>query len=174
MVYHPLTMKEQGSVAAIFERQWIHAVMLVVMVAALWLISRTCPCFHRGELWGIGTWTWFWIAVGVPIAHQVFVWFCWRTELHRDLISRVFGPSGFSIYAAIFTVLIVGRMVVVIALAEASRGTLAVNPTLLETLAVIISIPAAYLLYSVARYFGFKRAYGVGPLGLVIAWISIG
>ena len=159
-MYHSLTMKEQGSLGAIFERQWAHALVLATMLAALWFISRGCSCFHRGEFWGIGTWSWFWIAVAVPIAHQVFVWFCWRTELHRSLISRVFGRHGFTIYAVIFTVLFVGRLVVIIALAEASRNTLPVNHILLKSLAVIISIPAAYLFYSVARYFGLKRAYG--------------
>jgi hypothetical protein len=153
-------MKEKGSMAAIFERQWIHAVALVVMLVALWLISRGCSCFHRGELWGIGTWTWFWIAVAVPIAHQIVVWFCWRTELHRGLMSRVFGRHGFTIYAVMFTVLFVGRLLVIIALAEASRNTLPVNHTLLKTLAVVIAIPAVYLFYSVARYFGIKRAFG--------------
>ncbi len=153
-------MKEKGSIAAIFERQWIHAVVLVVMVVALWLVSRACPCFHRGELWGISTWSWFWVAVAVPIAHQVFVWFCWRTELHRGLISRVFGRHGFLIYAVIFTVLIVGRLVVITALAVASRDTLPLNHLVLRSLAAVILIPVACLGYSVARYFSFKRAYG--------------
>ena len=55
----------------------------------------------------------------------------------------------------------VGSLVlVIIALAEASRNTLPVNHTLLKSLAIMIAIPAAYLFYSVARYFGVKRAYG--------------
>ena len=153
-MYHPLAMRE------IFERQWIHGVMLVVMLAALWLMSRGCSCLHRGAFWGIDTYTWFWIAVAVPIAHQIVVWFCWRTELHRGLMSRVFGRHAFAVYAVIFTLLFVGRLVAIIGLAEASRATLAVDPAILKTLAVIIGFPAAYLFYSVARYFGVKRAYG--------------
>ena len=153
-MYHPLTMRK------IFERQWVHGLALMVMLTVLWFISRACPCFHRGEVWGIATWTWFWIAIEIPIVHQIFVWFCWRTELHRGLISRVFGPFGFSIYAAIFTVLLVGRLFVVTALAVASDNTLPVNHLVLKLLAVLIAIPVAYLGYSVARYFGFKRAFG--------------
>lgn len=160
LVYHPLIMKEQGSVAAIFERQWLHALALAVMLPALWLISRGCVCFHRGELWGIGTWTWFWIAIEIPIVHQIFVWFCWRTELHRGLITRVFGRHGFKIYAAIFTVLLVGRLVAVTALAVASHDTLPANHLMLKSLAAIIAVPVAYLGYSVARYFTFTRAFG--------------
>jgi len=38
--------------AAIFERQWLHALALFVMLPTLWLISINCVCFHHGELWG--------------------------------------------------------------------------------------------------------------------------
>jgi hypothetical protein len=153
-------MKEQGSTAAIFERQWLHALALAVMLPILWRISLYCSCFHRGELWGVSTWNWFWISVEIPILHQIFVWFCWRTELHRGLISRVFGRYGFTIYAVFFTVFLVGRLVVVSALAVASRDTLVANTLVLKSLAVIVAVPVAYLMYSVARYFGIVRAYG--------------
>jgi hypothetical protein len=145
---------------AIFERQWIHAVALALMLPALWLISARCGCFHRGELWGMSTWTWFWISVEISIAHQLLVWFCWRTELHRGLIRRVFGPYGFVLYAVIFTGFLVGRLVAVTALAIASRDTLPLQPAALQFLAVAIAIPVVYLMYSVVRYFGILRAYG--------------
>jgi hypothetical protein len=148
---------------SIFERQWIHAVVLVLMLVGAWLIARGCSCFHRGDFWGIGTWTWFWIAVEIPIAHQIYVWFCWRTELHHGLITRMFGGAGFAIYAAGFTVLFVGRLVAVIALAISSHDTLPLAPALLKLLkplAVVLLIPTIYLAYSVARYFGILRAFG--------------
>jgi hypothetical protein len=153
-------MKEQGSMAAIFERQWLHALALAVGLIILWQISLRCGCFHRGELWGISTWNWFWISVEIPIAHQLFVWFCWRTELHRGLLSRLFGRHGFVIYAAFFTVFLGGRLFVVTALSIASRDTLIANTLALKSLAVVIAIPVAFLMYSVVRYFGILRAYG--------------
>jgi len=154
-------MKEQGSMAAIFERQWLHALAIAVSLPVLWLISLNCGCFHRGELWGISTWNWFWISVEIPILHQLFVWFCWRTELHRGLLSRLFGRYGFSIYAVIFSVFLAGRLFAISALSVASRDTLIANTLVLKSLAVVIAIPVAYLMYSVARYFGILRAYGV-------------
>jgi len=146
--------------AAIFERQWLQAFALAVGLPALWLISMKCGCFHQGELWGISTWNWFWISVEIPILHQIYVWFCWRTELHRGLISRIFGRFGFPLYTAIFTFFMVARLVSVTILAIASRDTLAVNLVVLQSLAVLIAIPVFYLGYSVARFFGVLRAYG--------------
>jgi hypothetical protein len=153
-------MKKKGSMAAIFEWQWLHALALAVGLPVLWLVSMNCGCFHRGELWGISTWNWFWISVEIPIAHQIFVWFSWRSELHRNLISRIFGRLGFSAYATVFTFFLVARLVSVTALSLASRETLPVNPFALKFAAVVIGFPVAYLMYSVARYFTITRAYG--------------
>ncbi len=153
-------MQPQGSIAAIFERQWLHALALAVGLSVVWLISVNCGCFHRGELWGISTWNWFWISVGIPIAHQLFVWFCWRTELHRNTISRILGRHGFPVYAAIFTGLLGARLLTITALSVASRGTLPINHLALKWIAVVIAIPVTYLMYSVVRYFTITRAYG--------------
>jgi hypothetical protein len=153
-------MKPQGSMAAIFEKQWLHLLGIVVSVPILWFVSRRCACFHHGELWGISTWTWFWISVDVPIAHQIFVWFCWRSELHRGAMSRWFGDLAFPIYGAIFTVFLVARLVVITALAISSRDTIPASITLLKILAGVVALPVAYLGYSVTRYFGVLRAYG--------------
>lgn len=146
--------------SAIFERQWLHALALAIGLPVLWQISLFCGCFHRGELWGISTWNWFWISVEIPIAHQIFVWFCWRTQLHRNLISRIFGRHGFSAYAAVFTVFLLGRVFVISALSIASRDTLIANTLVLKSLALVIAVPVVYLMYSVARFFGILRAYG--------------
>jgi hypothetical protein len=159
-------MREKGSMAAIFERQWLHALAIAVSLPVLWLISLNCGCFHRGELWGISTWNWFWISVEIPISHQLFVWFCWRTELHRGLLSRLFGRFGFSIYATFFSVFLVGRLFAISALSVASRDTLIANTLVLKSLAVVIAVPVAYLMYSVVRYFGILRAYGADHFDL--------
>ena len=153
-------MKADGSVAAIFERQWLHALALAVALPALWLMSTVCGCFHRGEILGIGTWNWFWISVEIPIAHQLFVWIWWRTELHRGLVSRVFGRSGFVLYAVVFVGFLAARLVAITALSMASRNTLPLDSRILQALAVALGIPVAYLVYSVLRYFSILRAFG--------------
>ncbi len=146
--------------AAIFERQWIHALGLAIALPVLWLMSSSCPCFHRGELWGVGTWRWFWISIEIPIAHQLFVWFCWRTELHRGVVSHVFGSLGFGLYSLIFTLFLVARLVTITALAFTSRDTLPIDAVILRSLTAVVTVPVAYLAYSVVRYFGVLRAYG--------------
>jgi hypothetical protein len=114
-----------------------------------------------GEIWGVGTRVWFWLAVGLAVVHQVYVWFCWRTELHASLLSRAFGDSGFLLYAVGFSILGIARTLVVFVLAAANRDTLELNTAITRALAVVLLIPAVYLFYSVKRYFGFERAFGI-------------
>jgi hypothetical protein len=144
----------------IFEKQWLHAMALGGLLAGLVLIS-TSDSFQAGSLWNVSTIIWLQLAVTIAIAHQVLVWFCWRTELHLSLITRLLGDKGFTVYAVLFSILGISRVVVVFILAIANRNTLPVDTAALRVLAVLAAVPAVYLFYSVKRYFGFKRAFGI-------------
>ena len=144
----------------IFEKQWLHASLLFALVIGLVLLSGI-DSLRTGQRWGVSTPAWLWLAVAVAVAHQVFVWFCWRTQLHASLLTRALGHRGFVVYAVLFAVLGTARVVVVFILAISNRDTLPMNLVGLRVLAVIALIPAIYLFYSVKRYFGFTRAFGV-------------
>jgi len=144
----------------IFEKQWLHASLLAVFLVGLGLIGRI-DAIRIWQLWEVGTAAWFWIAVAAPIIHQVFVWICWRSQLHTSLLTRMFGSRGFGVYAAGFAILGIARVVAVFILAISNRDTLHVDLRVLRVAAVIVAIPAVYLFYSVKRYFGFKRAFGI-------------
>ena len=147
-------------VRLILERQWLHGILLVALLAVLGL-ARGLEGIHAGMLWGISTPEWFWLAVALAIVHQVYVWFCWRTQLHGSWLTRVFGKQGFPVYAVGFSILGISRVVAVFILAISNRDTLAADLTALRILAIIALIPAVYLFYSVKRYFSFKRALGI-------------
>ena len=68
---------------------------------------------------------------------------------------------GFPLYALIFALLGASRVAAVFALAISNRDTFPIDITFLRILAIIVLIPATYLLYSVARYFSFQRAMGI-------------
>ena len=144
----------------VFERQVAHLVLLGVLVAGAWAVLRT-PSVATGSLWGATTVTWFWLSVAVAVGHQVFVAACWRLELHLGVLRRRLGASGFRLYAAGFAVWFALRFFTLIGLAEANRGTLAVHPAILQGLAVVFAIPVVYLIYSLARFFTFRRAVGI-------------
>lgn len=145
---------------SIFEKQWFHAFSLAALLMGMALVSGygdVCA----GQLWEVATPFWFWLALGVAVAHQIYVWFCWRTQLHASWLTRTFGNLGFPLYAAGFSVLGIMRVASVFIVAVSNRDTLPGNAIVLKVLAVILLVPAVYLFYSVKRYFGFRRAFGI-------------
>ena len=144
----------------ILERQWLHGLLLVALLAVLGS-ARCLKGIDTGMLWGISSPEWFLLAVAIAIAHQVYVWFCWRTQLHGYWLTRVFGNQGFPVYAVVFSILGISRVAAVFILAISNRDTLAADLTTLRILAIIALIPAVYLFYSVKRYFSFKRGLGI-------------
>lgn len=146
-------------IRAIFERQWLHAAALVLLTAGL-IFASNLNGMHTGMLWGISTTGWFWISAAIAVLHQVFVWFCWRIQLHASGLSRLFGDHAFTVYAAGFSIFGILRVAAVFVLAISNQGTLP-DHLIFQVLAAAALIPAVYLFYSVKRYFGFRRAFGI-------------
>jgi len=142
-----------------FEKQGWHYLILLLLLVSVAALAQGDVL--TGQLWGISSQTWLWIAVAVPVVHQIFVWLFWRLELHHGLITRWFGESGFPIYKIGFTILFAARPISILLLGISNYGTLACPPALMYGVAVILLIPFVYSMYSVFHYFGIDRAYGI-------------
>ena len=140
-------------------QQWVLlAVILLVGVLQL-ILSKNAL---QGELWGVVATTWFWLAVAVPILHQLYVWWVWRWELYSESFSQRFGmETSFKIYTIGFSILFGSRLVSIIILAFASQNSLSFAPWIAYLLTAIFAPLVVYLFYSVHRYFGMDRAYGI-------------
>jgi hypothetical protein len=146
--------------SAVFGRQWAHCMWLCALLIGVFL-SSNLPGFRIGEFLGISTPVWVVLCLADAIVHQIFVWFCWRTELYGKLLTRLFGKAAFPGYAFIFAVLILARPVLITALAVSNAGTVPAGESVLRVIAALFLIPSVYLIYSVKRYFGFSRAFGI-------------
>lgn len=128
--------------------QTLHFVCLAVLIVATWLawdsLERPFPAA-------------FWVAVSLPVAHQVYVWLAWRVELSSAGVSR---HIGFRAYLVLFYVLFVSRFVSLGALAWRDRGSLGLPDLPRVVVTVLLLIPGLYTGYSVQRYFGLVRATG--------------
>jgi protein-S-isoprenylcysteine O-methyltransferase Ste14 len=144
----------------IFEKQFAHLILLGILLFLLALASRL-PGFWEGEFLGLTTRTWFFLSVVNTVVHQVYVWFCWRTQLHLSLMTKVFGGIAFKIYSVGFGIMIILRPVLITGLARSNENTLSFNPIVMQAAAIILLVPGIYLLYSIVRYFSFTRALGI-------------
>jgi hypothetical protein len=143
-----------------FERQLSHLVSLIVLVFAVYWASRAEGVLS-GSLYGLDTVFWFWLAIAIPIAHQVFVWITWRAELHNSTITRTFGDRGFIYYSVVFMFLLIARPISIALLAMSNQGSLHTDTRVLNLIALALLVPILYLFYSLVKYFGLKRALGI-------------
>ena len=144
----------------LFERQWIHVLSLVVLLGLLDRVS-TLESVQTGDFLNLGSINWLYLAAGIAVTHQIFVWLCWRLELHHSLLTRLFGRYGFRFYATGFTILVILRVAAVLILAVINQDSFDMPSEILQGFAIVALVPATYLFYSVKRYFGFRRALGL-------------
>ena len=143
----------------IFEKQIQHLIFLILLL--LGIKSYISDSLLKGSFLDIETSTWLLLAIIIPILHQVYVWFVWRTELHYSLISKLLGKNAFKIYATGFTIFFTLRIIFITALAISNQISIHFNATISIILSVLLLIPSLYLFYSIVKYFGFKRAFGI-------------
>ena len=143
----------------LFDKQIHHFIALILLVLGVSALADDTALL--GQLWGVSTYIWLWLSIAVPVLHQVYVWFAWRTQLKYSLISRIFGESGFRVYRIGFTVLFASRLIFIILLSLSNRDSIALSPGFSYALSLIFTLLSGYLFYSVRTYFGFKRAYGI-------------
>jgi len=141
-------------------QQW-HFLLLLLLLVGMYFYVNADTSILRGESMGINTTTWFYLAILCPIIHQIYVLVCWRLELFYNSISKTFGVLGFKLFKIGFAILFVSRLLTIIMVALSSTNTLNINKTLAYLLAFILFIPSVYLFYSVKKYFGSDRAFGI-------------
>jgi len=146
----------------IFKYQTWHLISLIAIIFAINLYLSNSADTLSGSLWGLTTKTWFWLAIAIPIIHQVYVWGVWRLELYKGTFSKRFGLKLlFKLYSIGFSLLFVSRLITIIILAFSSKGTLNINPIISYALAILIIPLVIFLFYSVKKYFSIERAYGI-------------
>lgn len=99
----------------------------------------------------------FWLSISIPIAHQVYVWLCWRMELKSGWTSRTIGYSN---YLNIFFIFLICRVVSLVWLGIADGGSMPIFGRLSYLFTLVLGWPAIYTLQSVRDHFGLERAAG--------------
>jgi hypothetical protein len=152
------SVPEASSIQFFFRRQQWHGAALLVLVPLAWAFAA--KALNTGAWLGIPDTTWFWLALGVAIVHQVVVWVVWRSQLGWAIFSKLFGQYDLLAWGLLFMPLLLARPMLVVGLAIANRGSLDLPRPLAVGLGLALLIPAIYTLWSVARYFGIPRAIG--------------
>jgi hypothetical protein len=154
-------IKISNLLIAILKNQFGHLILLLALLFGVYKVIETNPFILIGNLWGVETKIWFYIAIASPIFHQVYVLITWRLELHYKSITAAFGLAGFDFFKKGFAILIMSRLVTIAFLAISNANTLKINENLSYLISFLLFIPTVYLFYSVTKYFGMDRAFGI-------------
>ncbi len=146
----------------IFRYQIWHLVSVIILILFTRVFIANNYDVINGSLWGISTIIWFWVAITVPILHQVYVWLMWRFELYKNTFTSRYGlAKSFKMYTIVFSILFASRLISIIILALSNQDSLLINPFIAYLLVALISPVVIYLFYSVKKYFTIERAYGI-------------
>jgi len=146
----------------IFKYQIWHLLALSVLVYTIKFYIEKNPDILTGSYWGANTHAWLWLAITIPVVHQIYVLVIWRLELYQRTFSSRFGVQrAFKVYAAGFSVLFASRLIFIIFLAISNRNSLKIEPAIAYSIAALITPLIIYLFYSVKNYFTIERAYGI-------------
>ncbi|MEE2822302.1 MAG: methyltransferase [Acidobacteriota bacterium] len=143
-----------------FEGQTLHLIGLALLLSTLYA-SINIPGFNTGQFSGVPTLVWALLAIANAIVHQIFVFACWRAELHGKHLTRLLGERAFVLYSALFTVFLVLRPTFIFALGWANRGTLYIHTWVGYCTSFLLLIPFIYTIYSIVCFFTFRRACGI-------------
>ena len=141
-------MSTTKSPPCIWVGQPLHYVFLMVLSSLAWFAWA-----KLGKPFPIA----FWVAIAVPVMHQVFTLLAWRLELRAAIVSNAIGFGG---YLALFFSLFLGRFVAIALLAWLDRESLGLCLPLPSGFTSATVLPGLYARYSVALYFGMTRAAG--------------
>ena len=113
----------------IFRYQIWHLLFLIIFISAIIIFIANDANALSGALWGVSSKKWFWIAIAVPIFHQVYVWLVWRLELYQNTFTSRYGvEKSFKLYKIGFAILFVSRLISIIILALSNNDSLLINP----------------------------------------------
>ncbi len=144
----------------LYKQTW-HILFLIILLFGINFVIKYDDQILYGNLWGIKTQTWLYLTIFFAIVHQTYVLICWRYELFYKGLSNYFKKKAFKIYKIVFTILILLRPILIIILSISNKMTIPIGDNLSYFICLILLIPGIYGQYSVFKYFGINRAFGI-------------
>ncbi len=106
---------------------------------------------------GFNAYQWLVINIWIHIIHIGYVWICWRSELLWKSVSKSIGFENY-FYGFIF---LISLRFFTLVIPFVDYASLYKPNALSFIVSIIMFVPIIYTLYSVKKYFGFKRAVGI-------------
>jgi len=148
-------IRSRSTWGQVLEGQPQHLILLTLLTVGALALLREPP-----DQTGFGATGWAKLSIALAILHQLIVAVVFRLQLHRNVMTRLFGPRDMTVWAAIFLPLLAARplTLILIGWADASQITGIRLPEILLGLALLA--PAAWAMQSTLTHFTLRRALG--------------
>lgn len=151
-------IRQHSTPSQIIEGQPQHAMIAVLLAAG------ACGLMQRSEtaptLLGLTATGWAWWGVALAIVHQIIVAIVFRLQLHKNLMTRLFGARDMHVWAVIFMPLLAIRPLMVIMTGWADSVPLTEYRSAEIVLGLALLAPAIWGMHSTIFHFTLPRALG--------------
>ena len=145
----------------ILHKQIWHLLSLFILLLGINFFIKNNEDVFYGSLWKIDSKLWLYLSIFFAISHQIYVVICWRYELFYKGLSKFFAKNAFKVYKIGFTILILLRPILIIILSISNKMTINIGNDLSYLISLIFLALGIYGQYSVFKYFGINRAFGI-------------
>lgn len=154
------TIRARSQPSDILEGQPQHAGLAALLtIGALSLIAEPDGA---PALLGLTAAGWARLSIALALVHQVLVAGVFRLQLHRNLMTRLFGPRDMTVWAALFLPLLAARPLTVLLTGWAD--TVPITPYRGAEIALGLALlaAAAWAIHSTLVHFTIPRALEIG------------
>lgn len=144
--------------ADIIEGQPQHLAIMTLMV--LGAVSLLDAPENSPRVWGLTAYGWSLFSIWAAVVHQVVVATVFRLQLHRSLMSRIFGARDMHVWAAIFMPLLLARPITLCLIGATDTVTLTGFRAGEVAFGLALLALAVWAMHSVLVYFTLPRALG--------------
>jgi len=151
-------IRAQSTWGQIIEGQPQHALMATLLT--LGAFSLLVDPAGAPRLLGLTAVGWAKACIVLALVHQIIVALGFRLELHRALLTRIFGDADMRVWAAIFMPLLAVRPLTLILTGWADSVPITGYRTAEVVLGLMLLAPAIWGMHSTLKYFTLRRAFG--------------
>lgn len=142
----------------ILEGQPQHLGLAILLTVGVLALLQDHP--HAPRLLGLTSVGWAKLSIALALMHQVIVAFVFRMQLHRNLLTRMFGERDMVVWRAIFMPFLVARPLTVIMVGWADVPSLTGYRGIELVVGAALVALAIWTMHSVIVYFTLPRALG--------------
>lgn len=151
-------IRARSNLGDILEGQPQHAGLALLL--GLGAVSLMQSPENAPTLLGLSAVGWAKLSIVLAVVHQVVVAVVFRLQLHRNVLTGIFGDRDMGIWAAVFMPLLVVRPLTVIMTGWADTMPITGWRGLEMTLGAVLVAVAIWAMHSVLVYFTLPRAFG--------------